>query len=66
MLLLVGGIGLCISIYKQPVVPFPHVCDELLIVNLILFGVVVQLDPGEVKFFVLLGLMVSHHVDFIL
>ena len=66
MLLLVGGIGLCISIYKQPDVPFPHVCDEIFIVNLIVFGVVVQLDPGEVKFFALLGLMVSQHVDYIL
>ena len=48
--LLVGGIGTCIAIPKNPSVNFYNVCEKLLIVHLIVSGAVVQVDPVGVHF----------------
>ena len=44
--LLVVGSSTCIAISKQPIIPFPSVRKELFIVQLIVCGEVVQVDPG--------------------
>ena len=64
--LLVGGSGTCIKPPKHPAVPVSNVCEMLFIVNLVAYGEVVQVDPGGVQFFALIGLLVHQHRDYVL
>ena len=56
--LVVVVIGPCIEIPKQKSVPFSHIYEKILIVNIVDHGSVVQVDPGGVQFFALLGILV--------
>ena len=61
--LIVGGTGPCIEIIKHPDVTLTNFCEELFIVNLIVHGAVVQVNPGGVQFFTQISLLVHLNID---
>ena len=50
-----------IIITKHPYVPLFQVCEKLFILHMVVRGSVVQVDPGGVQFFTLIGLLVHPH-----
>ena len=51
---------------KQLALYFPHVCDRLFIVHLVVHEEFFQEDTDQVYMFTLLGLLFHYHGDYVL